>query len=207
MQVLESRKPRTAFTISLLLAATLAAGASAELRLTKQDAARFQTKLADITQYAMMPAPNAKQRSIQVTDAELNSYLRYAAADQIPVGIVQPTITAVGNGRLTGRALVDLDAVRQQKKRGWTDPMGYLTGMLPVTAAGTLTTQNGIGRFQLESAEISGVTIPKALLQELLSYYSRTPENPSGINMDVPFELPARIREIRVAQGSATIVQ
>jgi hypothetical protein len=78
---------------------------------------------------------------------------------------------------------------------------------LPVTAAGTLTTQNGTGRFQLESAEISGVTIPKALLQELLSYYSKTPENPAGINMDDPFVLPSGIREIKVGQGTATIFQ
>jgi hypothetical protein len=49
--------------------------------------------------------------------------------------------------------------------------------------------------------------MPKSLLQELLSFYSRTPENPSGINMDEPFKLPAAIREIRVAQGNAAIVQ
>ena len=67
--------------------------------------------------------------------------------------------------------------------------------------------QDGVGRFQLETAEISGVPIPKPLLQELVGYYSRTPENPAGINMDDTFELPARIREIRVAQGIATIVQ
>jgi hypothetical protein len=59
----------------------------------------------------------------------------------------------------------------------------------------------------LESAEISGVTIPKSLLQELLSYYSRTPETPVGINMDEPFALPAAIREIRIGQGSAVVVQ
>ena len=51
------------------------------------------------------------------------------------------------------------------------------------------------------------MTIPKAVLQELLSYYSRTPEKPSGINMDDPFELPARIREIRVQQGTALVIQ
>jgi len=112
-----------------------------------------------------------------------------------------------GNGRVTGRALVDLDAVRTQKKRAWTDPLAYLMGKLPVTAAGTLTTDNGVGRFQLESAEISGVTVPKALLQELLSYYSKTKENPAGINMDEPFQLPSAILEIRIGQGVATIVQ
>jgi hypothetical protein len=44
-------------------------------------------------------------------------------------------------------------------------------------------------------------------VQELLSFYSRTPEDPDGINMDDPFELPSQIREIRVASGSTTIVQ
>jgi hypothetical protein len=70
-----------------------------------------------------------------------------------------------------------------------------------------LTTKDGAGQFQLESAEISGVTVPKALIQELLTYYSRSPENPNGINMDAPFELPSRIKEIRVGKASSTIVQ
>jgi hypothetical protein len=123
------------------------------------------------------------------------------------VGIVDPTINALGDGRVGGRAVVDLDAVRKQKQRGWLDPLGYMTGRLPITARGTLTTKDGVGKFNLESAEISGVTIPKTVLQELLSYYSRSKENPDGINMDDPFELPARIREIRVGKATSTIVQ
>jgi hypothetical protein len=179
----------------------------AQAKLTKQDAARFQTKLAQIVQHGEAPKAKSGSRATEVTDAEVNSYLKYSAGSQVPVGIVDPLLSALGNGRVGGRAIVDLDAVRTQKKRGWTDPLGYLTGRLPVTATGTLTTQNGIGKFQLESAEISGVTIPKTLLQELLSYYSKTAENPAGINMDAPFELPSGIREIKVGQGRSTIVQ
>ena len=48
---------------------------------------------------------------------------------------------------------------------------------------------------------------PKSLLQELLSYYSKSAEKPSGISMDDPFELPARIKEIRVGKGEAMVVQ
>jgi hypothetical protein len=179
--------------------------------LTKQDADRFNVKLTRIVDFGSKPAVKtataASSQTTQITDTELNAYFRYNAMDKIPVGIVEPTINAVGDGRLTGRATVDLDAVRTQKQRGWLDPMAYLTGRLPITASGTLTTQKGIGKFNLESAEISGVSIPKSVLQELLSYYSRTKENPAGINMDDPFELPARIREIRVSQAQATIVQ
>jgi hypothetical protein len=177
-------------------------------RLSKADGERFQSKLMRIVTTGNTPrATKRAAQSTVVSDVEVNSYLRYHAQEQIPVGIVEPVLLAHGDGIVSGRAIVDLDAVRTQKQRGWLDPMGYLTGRLPLTARGRLTTQNGVGRFQLESAELSGVTVPKTVVQELLSFYSRTPEDPDGINMDDPFELPARIREIRVAPGAATIVQ
>ena len=178
--------------------------------ITKAQGDRFQTKLARIIHIGNTPrgkTKSAAQQTTQLTDAELNAYLKYHAQDQIPVGIVDPSIQALGNGRVSGRAIVDLDAVRKQKQRGWLDPLAYLTGRLPLTARGRLTTQNGVGRFALEGAEINGVTVPKVFVQELLSFYSRTAENPAGINMDDPFELPSQIREIRVAAGSATVVQ
>lgn len=177
-------------------------------RLSKIQGDRFQTKLEKIV--ALGNTPRSAKRAAQstvVTDIEVSSYLRYNAQDQVPVGIVEPMLNAHGDGLVSGRAIVDLDAVRKQKERGWLDPMGYLSGRLPLVVRGRLTTQNGSGRFALESAELSGVTVPKTLVQELLSFYSRTPEDPDGINMDDPFELPAQIREIRVAPGTATIVQ
>jgi hypothetical protein len=204
MQVLHLNAVRV---LSILAVVASAAQISAPAKLSSQDATRFAAKLAQIEKNSAAPRKAGAARSTQVTDTEVNAYLKFLAGSQVPVGIVEPALHGAGNGRITGRAIVDLDAVRTQKKRAWTDPLAYLTGRLPVTAAGTLTTTAGVGRFQLESAEISGVTIPKSLLQELLSYYSRTPENPAGIDMDKPFELPAAIQEIRVGQGSAVIVQ
>jgi hypothetical protein len=199
---------RTRSAALVLIGALVFAPVSGQPRFTKQDADRFQTKLARIVQLGNAARiRSAAPQSTPVSDVEVNSYLRFHAADQIPVGILEPTLNALGGGRVSGRAVVDLDAVRKQKQRGWLDPMSYLTGRLPVTAAGLLTTKDGKGQFQLESAEISGVTIPKAFLQELVSHYSRTPENPAGIDMDAPFELPSRIREIRVGTGTSTVVQ
>ena len=192
----------------LIMAAIAAATVVAQGRLSKDDADRFQSKLTKIVAFGNTPSvKSAQAHSTPVSDIEVNSYLRYLATDQIPTGIVEPTLNALGEGRVSGHATVDLDAVRTQKKRSWMDPLGYLTGKLPVTAAGVLTTKDGKGQFQLQSAEISGVTVPKSVLQELLSYYSKSKENPDGINMDAPFELPARIREIRVGTGTSTVVQ
>jgi hypothetical protein len=201
---------RLRFTV-LALGLTLAAQLGAEQRFTKLDADRCQTKLGRITTFAnASTAPKAARSSAQttqLTDTEVTSYLRYTIKDQVPAGIVEPTLVAVGDGRVKGGAVIDLDAVRKQKQRGWADPLNYMTGKLPLSASGLLITQNGVGRFQLESAELSGISIPKSLVQELLSYYSRTADNPSGISIDDPFELPARIKEIKVGRGEAVVVQ
>src|SRR4051794_37767847 len=98
----------------------LACAALQAQTLSKQDAARFQAKLETIKKNAVTPAKAKSTRSVQVTDAEVNAYLKFLAGSDVPVGIVDPTLHAAGNGLVTGRAMVDLDAVRTQKKRGWT---------------------------------------------------------------------------------------
>ena len=173
---------------------------------TKRDAASLKQKVALIN--AQADKPTKAGRRTTVTDSEVNSYLVYELKDQIPVGVVDPVITALGPQRLTGRAIVDLDAVRKQKApTSLLDPMNYLMGRLSVTAIGRLKTANGVGHFELESSSVGSVPIPKILLQEIVSYYSRSPEKPSGIGLDDPFALPARIREIQVERGQAIIVQ
>jgi hypothetical protein len=51
------------------------------------------------------------------------------------------------------------------------------------------------------------VPVPKIILQEIVSHYSKTPQNPAGIGLDDPFMLPAGIREIQVERGQAIVVQ
>ena len=82
-----------------------------------------------------------------------------------------------------------------------------LRGRLPVQAAGVLRTQKGVGAFTLESASVGGLPVPKTVLQELVSYYSRSETNPKGVDFEAPFRLPAKIQEIRTSQGQALVVQ
>jgi hypothetical protein len=178
----------------------------ADVSASRRDATQLKQKIAAITAHAGKPA-NQPLRTT-VTEGEVNSYIVYEAREQLPTGVVDPYVAILGSGRVSGRAVVDLDAVRKQKNpTSLLDPMNYLMGKLPVTATGVLKTSNGVGRFELESAAISRVPVPKILLQEIVSYYSRTAENPAGISLDDSFALPARIREIQVQRGQAIIVQ
>jgi hypothetical protein len=193
---------------SLPAVALLSVALSADVRPTKRDATSLKQKVDAITTYGAKGSSAKEVRRTTVTENEVNSYLVFEAKEQLPTGVIEPSVSALGPGRVSGRAVVDLDAVRKAKNpTSLLDPMNYLFGRLPVTAAGTLTTSNGVGRFAFESASAGSVPIPKVLLQEIVSYYSRTPENPAGISLDDPFALPSRIREIQVERGQAIIVQ
>jgi hypothetical protein len=114
----------------------------------------------------------------------------------------------LGQGKVSGKAVVDLDVVRQkQSSGGWFDPTSYLTGKLPVTASGRIVTWDGKGKFELESAEISGVPIPRTFLAQLVNFFTRTADNPKGSSMDDTFELPAEIKRIDVEQGRFVLHQ
>src|SRR5919197_1841681 len=198
------RSARLAMAGPLVIAVSVIA--SADVRATKRDAELMRQKVATINANA---ATAAKQgRRTTVTENEVNAYLVYDAREQLPSGVVEPSVSILGTGRVSGRAVVDLDAVRRAKNAtSFFDPMSYLTGRLPVTAIGVLKTSNGVGQFLLESAAVAGVPVPKLVLQEIVGYYSRTPDKPSGLGNDDPFALPARIREIQVERGQAIIVQ
>lgn len=188
-----------------LLAALLTASAFAADPVSRRDAARLQAKIDRITKGNTL---RGKPASTPITEAELNSYLRYELADRIPVGVTDPWVSILENGRIAGRATVDLERVGQSRKSGgMLDPFNLLTGSLPLLVNGVLRTKNGVGTFAVESASISSVPVPIWMLQEIVSYYSKSAAAPNGVAIDKPFVLPNGIREIQTAKGQATVVQ
>jgi hypothetical protein len=191
---------------SALLAGVLVCSVSGAEPVSRRDAARLQAKLDRISKNdgnrGKAPA------TTPITEAELNSYLRYELGDRIPPGVTEPWVSLLDNGRLSGRATVDLGRVGQSRKSGgMLDPYSLLTGSLPLAVNGVLKTKNGMGTFALESASLSGVPIPAWMLQDIVGYYSKSPTTPNGVSLEKPFMLPSGIREIQLGKGQAVVVQ
>jgi hypothetical protein len=192
------------FTLASL---SLGGAAAVAIQLSKEDGDRLQRKIDEIARNGSAPAAQAKKTP--VSEREVNSYLAFNARYDIPKGLTNPEITIVGNGALAARVLMDLDEFNRNRRShgGLVDPLAYLSGKVPVTARGVLRAEDGRGRFYLEAAEIHGVNLPKPLVQEMVGYFSRTPENPKGFDLDAPFELPAKIRAIAINKGEAIVTQ
>jgi hypothetical protein len=174
--------------------------------VSRRDAARLQAKIDRIAKGS--PTGGKTLATTPVTETEINSYLRYELGDRIPPGVTDPWVSILEEGRLSGRATVDLARVGQSRKSsGMLDPFNLLTGSLPLAVNGVLKTKNGVGTFAVESVSISSVPVPIWMLQEIVSYYSKSESAPNGVALDKPFALPNGIREIQTARGQATVVQ
>ena len=196
-------------SIAALLVITAVAGLFAAETVSRRDAARLQAKIDQITRnatHATLRRGGAARTPI--TESEVNSYLRYELGDRIPAGVSEPWVALLDDGRLSGKATVDLARVAKSRKTGgMLDPFSLLGGSLPVAVNGVLRTKDGIGSFALESVSISGVPVPTWMLQEIVSYYSKSESAPEGVSIDKPFVLPSGIREIQLARGQAVVVQ
>jgi hypothetical protein len=187
----------------LLLVAPLSAWQDA----ARAEADRMSKKVQAILARAETPAAQAKPVTTTFTESELNAYLRLDPSVGLPVGLKHPTLTLLDGGRVDSKALVDLDMVRVSEKRGWLDPLAYVTGIVEVRTIGTFRGSNGKGVYVYESASLGGMPIPKSVLAELVAFYTRSPETPNGIPLDAPFDLPHRIRNVELRRGMGTVIQ
>jgi hypothetical protein len=197
------RRARVIVFLAVTAAAATVHGAAA----TRQQADSLARKITQITQRGAQPAAPAGVRRTEVSEDEVNSWFVYRSQPYLPEGVTNPSITMIGDGTVRGAVTVDLESVGKKKSGGSSlNPLSYL-GKVPVEVIGTLRAHDGRGQFEMKSAEVGGVPVPKALVQQLLSYYAASPDDKKPISLDAPFELPAKIRSIDVGRGQAVVVQ
>jgi hypothetical protein len=199
---------RRVLTVAGLCGVVAAVTLSAAQELTRPEADSMDRKLTAIATRGIQPVvKNAKPLRTSFTEREANAYLKFHGPEVMPAGVGNARVAIDNGGKVQARAIVDLDAVRKSQPRGYFDPMNLLFGSVEVAAAGTLQAANGKGTFQLGSATLGALPIPKTLLQELITYYTKSPEMPNGFDLDKPFDLPANIRQVEIQRGSLTVVQ
>lgn len=192
-----------AAAVLLVTAVLVPAGPGAQTPQAQADVT--YGKLMDIVKTG--EAPKRAARRTVLTEREMNLYLQYRAHTWLPTGITSPRLGFVEADRVATTVIADLDGVRGKSSGGWFDPMAYMRGKMPVHVVGRLTTQRGTGRFALEQATVDGIPVPAYVIQELLAFYTRSPEQPNGVRLDEPFALPSAIERIEVTAGQATVVQ
>lgn len=202
------RRTRLVRRFAPLLLAAFALGQASAQDPSRADAAGMASKIARMQEIAAHPRPpKAEPVRTSFTDREMNAYLQIEGPSFLPKGITDPHVSTGEGGRITARAMIDLDAVRLSRPRGPFDPLGFVTGSVEVVATGFIVASNGSGTVSFESATIAGIPVPKRVAEELLGFYTRTPERPRGFSLDDTFDLPAQVRSVAITAGRVTVTQ
>jgi hypothetical protein len=188
-----------------LVVVVVAATAAAHAQDPRADADAMRAKIDRVV--AAAEAPRTPPVATTFSEREINAYLALDGPELLPPGIAMPRAQLGDGGRVRARAIVDLDAVRRSRERSPFDPLAYLAGAVEVVATGKIEAADGEGVIRYESATVGGVSVPKTVAQELLKFYTTTPERPRGFAFDEPFALPAGVRAVSVERGAVTVVQ
>lgn len=170
----------------------------------KDPATRLQEKLEELAENsARSPVP---PKNLAFAEDEVNLLVARYLKENAPQAIGEPQVTIQSEARLVARVLVDVDEFKRNRKRN-SGPLNFLSGRVPVIVRGEVTGQNGRGQFRLQSAEVNGFTLPRALVLELLANHTRTRDFPQGFDIEKPFELPLKIREMGLRPGEVWVSQ
>jgi len=108
---------------------------------------------------------------VSFTERELNAYVEQELPKSVPQGVREPKLE-LGAGTATGSALIDF--LKLEHASG--NPPSWLMRQLlqgehPVTVTARITAANGRATVDVQSVEISGVTIEGRLLDYLIRNY------------------------------------
>lgn len=176
--------------------------------LTAADGRAVEAALDRILLNAATEHTTDAPRTVAIAERSLNAWFRFQGAEVFPPGVTEPELAFEGAGRMIARATVNLDDLRtQEPRRDLFDPLRYLSGRLPVRAVGLVQATDRTLRVDIESVEVGTVSVPATLVHELVRYYTRSDDQPEGVDLTETFALPYSIEAVRIEPRRVVVVQ
>jgi hypothetical protein len=150
--------------------------------------------------------PKAKRAPVNVSESELNSYVRFALAEKVPRGLREVRIV-IRQGRLELRGLANLSEFSELKQKAASAAsfLSLLGGEMVVEVVADFKSDRGFGQFELLSAQIGPVPLSASVVGDIVARATIDAARPNGFDIRAPFRLPYSAKRIRPQQALATI--
>ena len=144
-----------------------------------------------------------KQEVFVLTEEELTDFAEVAIQSKERVGVKKLQFD-LREGGFSVKALINMDDV-QLTGISFRLFKAVLSGTQTLEAEGKLTTQDGKGIFEVESARLNDISVPAWLVNAIISYLGK--KQPPHIDVTEPFDWPYGIREIKLMPDKVVIVR
>jgi len=136
---------------------------------------------------------------VQVTEAELESYLIYSLQEDIPAKIDSASIELATD-------TISLDTQLTFTSNATGNPIvdAVVGGTHNLFFKGKLVAREARGKFDLQEIRVDGIPVPNIFIQTLFKKYVK-PKYPDA-DLNEPFDMPWGIEELKLEPGRATVV-
>ncbi len=147
----------------------------------------------------------ASRETIVVTERQLNSWVNLSLAEKMPEGLSGFELGLLKD-RLLARGTLDLDRLKSKIPQGvGTGLLAFLSGSVPVELRGRFSSADGTGKIELEEVLVAGISLPPAVVGQIVSQSTRSAKRPQGFDILSPFPLPFTARRVRLEPGRALV--
>jgi hypothetical protein len=159
---------------------------------------------AAIHKFSLIEQERLKPGSrVVLTPQELNAYARREVAEVAPDGVRNPKLD-LGSGTATASAVIDFGKLRRAEGKPPGRIMAYLLdGERPVTITARIRSSGGTATVDVQSVEISGVTIEGRMLDYLIRNYLMQAYPDAKVGQ--PFELGHHIERLDVQPSAVGV--
>ena len=159
----------------------------------------LQEKIDAIKNSENSPQHKRGSSRVQLSEAELESYLMYSLQEDIPAKVDSATVDLAQD-------TVGLDAQLTFAANATGNPMvdALVGGTHNLLFKGKLVADHARGKFDLQEVRVDGIPVPNIFIQTLFKKYVK-PKYPEA-DLNEPFDMPWGIEELKLQPGKATVV-
>lgn len=159
----------------------------------------LQDKIDAIKNSENSPRHKPGSSRVQLSEAELESYLLYSLQDDIPAKVDSAHVEL-------GAGSIGLDTQLTFNSNATGNPMvdAIVGGTHNLLFKGRLHAEHSRGKFDLDEVRVDGIPVPNIFIQTLFKKYVK-PKYPEA-DINEPFDMPWGIEEVKLEPGKATVV-
>jgi hypothetical protein len=174
-------------------------------QITRAAADRCAAKVKSLEDFDTHHKPGQKQTT-RFTQEEVNSYFALELSSKYHPSLKSVSFTFEENNRLQSVATIDFDKLGATSNKILPKLLSFvLSGVHTLTARGELVSGNGKAHFRLEEARFDTTTLPRALVEEIITAVGRK-QNPPFDPLQ-PSELFSGIQKVDVHSGYILVYQ
>jgi hypothetical protein len=178
---------------------SIAAKEPGGFEVSPKAAKSLQQKIDAVRAAENSPTHKHGSSHVQVTEAELESYLIYSLQEDIPAKIDSAAIQL-------GTDTISLDTQLTFTSNATGNPVvdAVVGGTHNLFFKGKLVAHEARGKFDLQEIRVDGIPVPNIFIQTLFKKYVK-PKYPDA-DLNEPFDMPWGIEELKLEPGKGTVV-